>query len=64
MTNSLQMAQCLGQSIWYDNIRRGLTCRIYQMEGGLTGWPTVDMIRERLRILRAREAAIYTGDAA
>ena len=24
MTNTLQKVQALGQSIWYDNIRRGL----------------------------------------
>lgn len=29
----------------------GLTCRVYQTEEGLKGWPTVRMLRKRLRAL-------------
>ena len=30
----------------------GMTCRVYQTEHGIMGWPTVGMICERLRQLR------------
>ena len=44
----------------------GLSCRVYQTEEGLKGWPTVptvDMLRERLRVLSVFKIPIATGVA-
>lgn len=39
----------------------GFSCRVYQTEQGLTGWPT---ILERLRALAGSQAAATEGKAA
>ncbi len=45
----------LGEDLFPDQLGRfGYSCRIYQTEDGLQGWPTVSMIRERLQ---ARKSA-------
>ncbi len=42
-----------GQDLWpEDRTEYALDCRVYHTPAGLRGWPTVDMLRERLRCVR------------
>ena len=34
-----------------DQDRYGLACRVYQTPGGLKGWPTEEMVKDRLGIV-------------
>ena len=44
-----------GEDLFPDQLGKfGYSCRIYQTEEGLRGWPTVSMIRERMQ---ARKSA-------
>ena len=36
----------------------GLTCRVYHTDAGVTGWPTVWMLRERLGQLRQSKTPV------
>ncbi|MEJ5203121.1 MAG: hypothetical protein WHV66_12900 [Anaerolineales bacterium] len=39
-----------GQDLWHENCSvYDLSCRIYSTEQGLRGYPTVEMLREKIR---------------
>ena len=44
--------------------QHGYSCRIYQTEEGLQGWPTINMIRERLQARKAVDTPHSEGYAA
>ena len=39
----------------------GFSCRVYLTEDGLSGWPTVSMICERLRLMLASQTSADEG---
>jgi hypothetical protein len=42
-----------GQDLWpEERDTYGLSCRVYITSEGMKGWPTVEMLRERLRAAR------------
>jgi hypothetical protein len=48
-----------GQDLWPDTRKEYyLSCRMYRTPEGMRGWPTVEMLRERLRAVAAE-----AGDA-
>ena len=46
-----------------ESAEYGLSCRVYQTEIGLRGWPTAPMIRRRLHALGASRTPGSTGDS-
>ena len=46
-----------------EPLEYGLSCRVYQTEMGLRGWPTVPMIRRRLHALGISRTASFAGNS-
>ena len=52
-----------GEDLFPEEPREyAMSCRVYRTEEGLKGWPTAEMIRQRLQVLGASDGPRPRGD--